>query len=174
MDNEYLHVAPTTLDELRRLATTGMLYAMIDACDAGAVPFKMRELGPERAACMYSGKAEEAYWDFAPYLATADAGLLDWIVATLWKGPWGFFAVTETNLATVRTHFKRFTFATMPDGQQVYFRYYDPRILPVFLENADRAELSQFFGPVRTFIVAGKWPAQDVMQRYSHLPGGRT
>ena len=35
-----------------------------------------------------------------------------------------------------------------PTGQPWYFRYYDPRVLPKFIENATEAELDRFFGPV--------------------------
>src|SRR5689334_20467389 len=83
-----LELRPTTIDELRRFAEAGYLYAVIDACDAPAVPEKAKKLGEEFAVSLFKGSAEEDYWAVAPYLFKVLPETLDWIVATLWKEPW--------------------------------------------------------------------------------------
>ena len=153
MSKPALEVKEMTTQNLWELADSRLLYAILDACDAEAVAFKMKELGEEVAVCLYGGKAAQDYWDFAPYLARVDRDLLGWIADNLWEERWGFFAVTMANLKALRYHFRHFTFVRLPDGQVVYFRYYDPDILSTFLENATAAELTRFFGPVRAFIV---------------------
>ena len=139
------------LSDLQKLASRGQLYAILDACDAPAVPPKVKELGEENGVSLYRGEAEEDYWAIAPYLVRVDGSVLDWIVTALWEQPWGIFVVAEADLETLRTHFRKFLTAQMPDREKVYFRFYDPRVIQQFLPTCNDAELSEFFGPVQKF-----------------------
>ena len=153
----------TSVDDLRAHAGNGRLYAILDACDAPPVPAKVQELGDRRATCLYAGRAEEYDWATAPYLVKVDCELLDWIKATLWDGPWGIFAVADADLKATRRHFRRFIYARSPDGELLYFRYYDPRVLKLYLGTCTTAEIEVFFGPVKTYIVAGGGKGQEML-----------
>jgi len=148
-----LETRAASLDELRELARAGRLYAVIDACDTPAVPEKARELGDERAVSLYRASADEMYWAFAPYLFRVDWDLLDWIIADLWHEPWGIFAVADESLEEVRRHFRRFLLVHAPDGEQWYFRFYDPRVLPPFLQASTAGEIAELFGTLHAFVV---------------------
>ena len=149
-----VRITESSLEDLRRQIeqAPGTVYAILDACDEPRVPVKVKELGPERAVCLYRGSAEEEYWAVAPYLVVVDEELLDWIIETLWNDPWGVFAVAETDLVQMRKHFRRFLIVQHPDERQVYFRYYDPRLLSSFLNTCTEEEVGQFFGPVVRFV----------------------
>jgi hypothetical protein len=152
--------------ELRELADQGCLYAVLDACDTPAVSQKAGELGMERAVSLYRGSADEMYWAIAPYLFAVDAELLDWITATLWGGPWGIFAVADTGLEELRKHFRRFLLVHSPEGEQLYFRFYDPRVLAGFLPLCTGAEAMELFGPVTHYgIPSQDAPAVTLIQR---------
>ena len=144
--------------ELREAADAGRLYAVLDACDTPSVPETAREVGDARAVSLYRGSAEEMYWAVAPYLFSVDGALLDWIVETLWAEPFGIFAVADDDLETLRRHFRRFLMVRSPEGAQWYFRYYDPRVLPTFLESANAEELREVFGPLRAYAVPAVAP----------------
>jgi hypothetical protein len=148
-----LQTRPATLDELRELAGGGRLYAVIDACDTPAVPEKAREVGDARAVSLYRGTSDEMYWAFAPYLFVVDGELLDWIVSELWSEPWGIFAVSDEDMDAVRRHFRRFLLVQAPNGEQWYFRFYDPRVLSLFLPTADAEQLTEIFQLVRALGV---------------------
>ncbi|MDR3719927.1 MAG: DUF4123 domain-containing protein [Bryobacteraceae bacterium] len=143
----------TTLDELNRLAERGYVYVILDACDAPAVPGKARSLGEARAASLYNGTSQQDYWAIAPYLCQADPKLLEWIQALLWKDPWGIIAVSTSSFETLRAHFRKFLIVQSPEGEYWYFRFYDPRVLPVFLESSNAGELKEFFGPVQAYAM---------------------
>lgn len=136
-----------SLGDLRQAAVRGELYTILDACDEPRVPVKVRELA-ERAVPLYQGKAQEELWAIAPYLAQADAALVDWIASSLWAAPWGIFAIGECGLETLRTHLRRFLLVDAPDDEHWYFRFYDPRVLARFLPTCNAAQVSDFFGPV--------------------------
>jgi Domain of unknown function (DUF4123) len=142
-----------SLDQTRGLAQAGCLYAVVDACDEPEVSSKVRELGPGRAVSLYRGGAEEDYADVAPYLVCADPATLQWITDVLWSRPWGILIYAETPLEALRTHLRHFL--KVRSNQKTYFfRFYDPRVLPGFLESSNRAEIRQFFGPVQAFGVS--------------------
>jgi hypothetical protein len=143
----------TTLDELENLAERGCVYVILDACDAPVVPEKARNLGEGLAVSLYNGTAQEDYWALAPYLCRADKKLLEWVKASLWKEPWGIVVVSTADFAAVRAHFRRFLVVQSPEGEYWYFRFYDPRVLPVFLESSNDNELKDFFGPVQAYAV---------------------
>ena len=126
----------TTLGELEKLAANGYVYVVLDACDAPAVPEKARSLGEERAMSLYNGTAQEEYWAIAPYLCKADAELLQWIRGSLWEDAWGIIAVSKADFGAMRAHFRKFLMVQSPEGEFWYFRFYDPRVLPVFLESS--------------------------------------
>jgi hypothetical protein len=142
---------PASLDQLRRLAPAGKLYAILDACDEPTVPKKCAELGEQRAISLYRGAAQEKHAHVAPYLAQADDGLIDWIAQTIWKRPWGIFAWVDASFDESRKHFRRFLQAQLPDGREMLFRFYDPRVLPTYLHNCNPEELRDFYGPARAF-----------------------
>jgi len=155
----------SSVETLRQYAASGMLFAILDACDEPAVPQKISELGDVRAVSLYRGGAEEDYSAIAPYLVQVDSALLDWIVAALWEHPWGIFAVSPANLETLRTHFRKFLIVQMPDTEKFYFRYYDPRVLKSFLPTCSEAELAEFLGPVQAY--AGGEPGTETVRLWS-------
>lgn len=162
-----LELRTGSLAHLRRFADRRYLYAILDAYDSPSVPEKVREIGLDKGVCLFTGEAETKYWALAPYLAAVDAGLLDWMVQIVWKAPWGVFILSKVPMDGLREHLRRFLMVRLPDGERWYFRYYDPRILPVYLSNCEPPELQQFFGPVRAFAIPNPG-SEDVS--FLHFP----
>ena len=46
------------------------------------------------------------------------------------------------------------------DGKTLYFRFYDPRVLRMFLPTCAPEQLAEFFGPVESFYVEDEDPAR--------------
>lgn len=132
------------------------LFAVLDSCDAPQVTAQAHALGAERAVSLYRGAAEREFAAVAPYLLAVDAKVLDWIAATLAETPWGILAVAPVTLDVLRRHFRRFLRVRGPRDESWYFRFYDPRVLPPFLESCTVDEVEQLFGPVRQFVVPGQ------------------
>jgi hypothetical protein len=140
-----------TVREAREWAESGELYAILDACDAPLVVEKVKELGEERAVSLYRGTAEEEFESIAPYLVVVDAAVFDWIVETLWPEPWGVFVRATSTLDQLRTHFRKFLLVEGPEGEEWYFRFYDPRVLGTYLDTCTADEVVDFWGPISQF-----------------------
>lgn len=148
-----LRVQQGTPEQLRQFAAAGYLFAVLDATGHPNVPEKARQLA-DRSISLFQGTAEENHWDVAPYLFRVDEATLAWIEQTLWNEPWGVFVMSRGSLEDLRGHLRRFLLVELPDGERWFFRYYDPRILKVYLPACDETELQLIFGAGETGIRA--------------------
>ena len=149
-----LHAEHSAVFGARQLARGSTLWAILDACDAPPVRPKVESLGDKRGVSLYKGTAEERYADLAPYLVAVDDDLLDWILTTLWGDPWGILVQSTASLEELRTHFRKFLLVSAPNGEEWYFRWYDPRVLEKYLPTCTDEELRAFFGPVTSYGVS--------------------
>lgn len=167
MENSFIKITDFDIAVLRKQLETegkegspGTLFAILDACDEPRIPEKAY-LSGDNAVSLYQGDAQAACRSFAPYLFLVDLELFDWIVGNyLNRGgrcePWGVFLLADTgsnDMEQLRTHFQQFISVLDPDGEEVYFRFYDPRVLPDYLSLCTREEVDIFFSPVRCFYL---------------------
>ncbi len=138
---------------VQRWAAAGHLWAILDATDAPLVLELVNTLGPDRAVSLYRGRAEEDLVAIAPFLVQLDPPTFGLITERLWSEPWGVLAVATTTIEELRFHFRRFLIVESPGGEDWYFRFYDPRVLPKFLAASNDQERTEFFGPVSAFGV---------------------
>jgi uncharacterized protein DUF4123/FHA domain-containing protein len=135
------------------------LYALLDASREPSV-LKVILESKEEHQSLYEGPQGAQLAHFAPYLVRVPqkSSLLDTLVQQAWSKSWGIFVTSDTPLKDLRTHFRHFLTVKLPDGQQVYFRYYDPRVLRLFLPTCLPEETKQFFGPVKHFLMEAEDP----------------
>jgi len=65
---------------------------------------------------------------------------------------------SDAGLKELQEHFRRYLQVQDSEGKKLFFRFYDPRVLRVYLPSCTRKELFTFFGPVRRFILDGEGP----------------
>lgn len=138
-------------------------WTILDATDVPTLPDRIEEeytLG----RCLYQDEAAVEYRNCAPYLARLDQRLYLWIKDGLASEPWGIALICPGDLDAVADHFRRFTFVTDPEGEKIFFRYFDPRVLPTFLRLADPTRRAEFFGPVDEFWIPTR--GVEVFDRY--------
>jgi hypothetical protein len=136
------------------------LYALLDAAREPSIP-AMLESVPEAHQSLYEGPKAEELAPYAPYLVElgADSPLLAALALRGLGKSFVVFVTAARPFDEVRRHFRRFLMAEAEDGQEVYFRFYDPRVLRVFLRTCTREELAEFFGPIHAFWLEGRDPA---------------
>jgi pSer/pThr/pTyr-binding forkhead associated (FHA) protein len=135
------------------------LYALLDASREPSV-LKVILESKEEYQSLYEGAQGAQLAHFAPYLVRVPqkSALLDTLIQQAWSKSWGVFLTCDKHLKELRTHFRHFLTVKLPDGQQVYFRYYDPRVLRLFLPTCLPEETTQFFGPVKQFLIEAEDP----------------
>ena len=135
------------------------LYALLDASREPSV-LKVILESKEDYQSLYEGPQGAQLAHFAPYLIRVPqkSQLLETLIQQAWSKNWGVFLTCDKPLKDLRTHFRHFLTVKLPDGQQVYFRYYDPRVLRLFLPTCLPEETTQFFGPVKQFLMEAEDP----------------
>jgi len=132
------------------------VYAVLDGA---SVPNIIQNLAKYKAKsiCLYRGELDLELAQTAPYLVLLkpDSDLTDWVLSGIGHH-WGIFAISKANMKDMRKHFRTFLMVYDPDGQPMYFRYYDPRVLRVFLPTCNDDEIRQIFGPVDRYYVESK------------------
>lgn len=138
-----------------------LVYAIVDAArDPRIHPGVVAS--PDTSACLYSANPTSAMATVAPYLVALDpkAPFTRQLLSVGWGDAWGIFVRTPVEIERVRRHFKRFLRARTEDGQTVVFRYYDPRVLRVYLPTCTEDELLQLFGFATDIVMEGETPDQ--------------
>jgi pSer/pThr/pTyr-binding forkhead associated (FHA) protein len=129
------------------------LYVLLDAAAEPSV-LKVLLESKEEYQSLYQGASGAQLTHFAPYLVRLpkESPLLETLVQQGWGKNWGVYLTCDQPLEELRKHLRHFLMVTMPDGKQVYFRFYDPRVLRVYLPTCSAEETTQFFGPIRSYV----------------------
>lgn len=149
-------VAKSVTDTL--FSQEGMnVFAVLDGASVPDLLQTLYEHQPEYV-CLYRGQLEPDLASVAPYLVHihSDTPLADWLIQKGWGEHWGIFALTDTDLITMRKHFRKFLTVHDSDGKPLLFRYYDPRVLRLYLPTCNAEELATIFGPISSYLVEGE------------------
>jgi hypothetical protein len=118
-------------------ATSAMpLYAVLsNVSDAQAVKNYYITDGSQTPYGLYSGTPYEHWFSVMPMLVRLDehSPFLDWINNTEHKD-WGWLARSHLPFANICAHLRSLTQAIMPDGETVFFRYWDGEYLSIMLD----------------------------------------
>jgi len=130
------------------------VYAVLDGASAEQLP---QQIGRHAvaSACLLPGELDPGLAQVAPYLVALDAQspFTDWVIGEGWGRHWGIFAVSGAGLRTLRRHFRSLLTVYDPDNLPLFFRYYDPRVLRVYLPTCTSEELDVVFGPVHRYLM---------------------
>jgi hypothetical protein len=139
-------------------------YLLLDSAQIGTEISTAKELNPEFDS-LYRGQSEISLTMVAPYLfpfnPQTDFG--KWYMQNGWGNSWGVLAYSDLDLKALVKHFRHFLMVKREDGEQLYFRFYDPRVLRVFLPTCDERQLNDFFGPVDFLICEDEDPGNGLV-----------
>ncbi|MEW4568323.1 DUF4123 domain-containing protein [Tautonia sp. JC769] len=126
----------------------------------------------ERFQSLYEGLLADQLVESAPYLVSlpSRSPFLETLATQGWGKSWGILLVSPSPFETIRKHLRRFLTINHEGGGQVVFRFYDPRVLSIFLPSCTPGEARDFFGPVQGFLVEGDGAAE--LRRFSIVPNG--
>jgi hypothetical protein len=146
------------------------VFAVLDGASVSELLQKLDEHKPDYE-CLYRGELAPDMAEVAPYLIRLepDSEFTEWVIGEGWGNHWGVFAVARADLRSLRQHFRRFLMVHDEEGKPLYFRYYDPRVLRVYLPTCNGEELNTIFGPVAAYILEGEKP--DSLLRFE-APSG--
>ncbi|MEM7260867.1 MAG: DUF4123 domain-containing protein [Planctomycetota bacterium] len=132
------------------------VYAVLDAAGIPGLPDLLREHGLPHC-CLFSGKLEPGVAEAAPYLVELEreSAFTELVFGDGWSEAWGLFATFDGSIGfrDVRRHFRTFLRVRGPKGKVVFFRYYDPRVLRLYVPTCESNELESILGPATRLAV---------------------
>lgn len=113
-------------------------------------------------SCLYAGRIPWVLQRAAPHLVVLEPGdpFTQYLLDEGWGNSWGVFLRTELPMLEVRRHLRSLLRVRDESGKYFIFRWYDPRVLRVYLPTCLIAELRTVFGPVETFYCEGDLPSR--------------
>ena len=154
------------IDQLWRLTDQGtkpQIYTILDAArDERIYPGILNS--DNEYICLYRGKQASDLADVAPYLVKLERGdaFTNWLLTQGWGRSWGIFLSSDAPFNQLRQHFRTFLMVYDDKGKPLYFRYYDPRVLRVYLPTCNEEELKVLFGPVSRYYAEG--PNKEIIE----------
>ncbi len=148
------------------------LFALMDAARDPRVREVLAAHAEEHAS-LFEGEEGRELAEVAPYLVRLPAGspLLEALVREGWGRSWGVYVTSKRPLREVRRHFRRFIMVRDESGRVLYFRFYDPRVLRVFLPACTPRQTSQLFEDITAVLLEDKAPGR-LLRFDAPTPGG--
>ena len=130
------------------------VFAVLDGASIPDLLQRLYEQQPQHV-CLYRGELEPDMAEVAPYLVRLekDSDFTDWLIEKGWGEHWGIFALSRESLSAMRRHFRAILVVYTPENKPVYFRYYDPRVMRVYLPTCNVEDLSKVFGSVDHYLL---------------------
>jgi len=135
------------------------LYAVFDAArDKQIIELLLSELGHVYFESLYDGSKSVRLASVAPYLVEiqAESHFFKKFLLNGWGDSWGILIKSKENFKNIREHLCLFLIIQKESKKELYFRFYDPRVLRMFLPTCTDIQLQQFFGLIDNFFVEGE------------------
>ncbi len=122
-------------------------FAILDGAISPAILDLLNQSGAYYQS-LYEGEQSADIARYGPYLAQIqpDRPFLPYLVKAAWGMFWGVFLGSPQSFEETRKHLRNFLIVDNGTGSKVLFRYYDPRVLRVFIPNCEAAQRKEFFG----------------------------
>jgi hypothetical protein len=122
------------------------LYCIVDCAAAPGLHGELMRAG--RCCALLAGKLDPDLAEASPHLAQIEqnAPLLNLLVSPEGRaGGFGCVLHADMTLGTLWRTLRKKLIARMPDGEVVMFRFFDPRVLPPYLDSLPPEECAPWF-----------------------------
>ncbi|WNG18841.1 DUF4123 domain-containing protein [Cystobacter fuscus] len=137
---------------LQSLAAEAPLFAILDAARTPRILELLQE-SVEEYQSLYEGPQGQALAEVAPYLVSLppQSRLLESLTLEGWMQNWGIYLTCPSPFLELRRHLRKFLMVEAEDNDhRLYFRFYDPRVLRIFLPTCSARQREEFLGPIHT------------------------
>lgn len=129
------------------------VYGILDGASIENLPQRLYDMAPPNF-CLFRGKLGPDLATVAPYVVgmVKNSSFSEWFLSNEPGNHFGIFALSRHSIQEMRSHFRDLFIVHKEDGDPMYFRFYDPRVIRTFLQTCNEQELKTFFGPIETYI----------------------
>ncbi len=130
------------------------IFALLDAARSDAIYPKLMASNVE-SVCLFRGENAVEMAHVAPYLVRLeqDDPFTHWVIDHGWGNSWGIFVESSATIGELKRHFRSILQVYDEEGKSLFFRFYDPRVLRVYLPTCNAGELEIVFGALGSFFL---------------------
>lgn len=138
----------------------GCNYLLLDGARITADIVAIKANYVSQGKSLYLGKTKEDIEDVGPFLFSLKPNddLTGWFNNNGWGNACGLLVFSRVPYDDLFRHCRKFLLVKTEDQQELYFRFYDPRVLRIFLPTCSSGQLREFFGPIEFFILEDEDP----------------
>lgn len=138
---------------------TDYLFAIVDtARDERILPLLKASNNPYQS--LFEGVRARWLEEFTPYLVSLPkrSSLLEQLVHLGWGNRWGVYLSSRQTFQTLMSRMRQFLWVQTEAREKLYFRFYDPNILQVFLFISTSKQANELFRDVSSYLMEAKKP----------------
>jgi hypothetical protein len=143
-----------------------LTYMIIDGASVAALIDHLYDDEPD-FSCLLKGMLEPDMQEVAPYIVQLRDGepFTEWVLASALGRHWGIVLCTSLDLRTLDRRYRKLLRVRGPDGEPLFFRFYDPRVLRTFLPTCEEDDLDIWFDGVRHYYAEA--PEEGALLRFT-------
>lgn len=135
------------------------LYGIVDSARNEEV-FRYLITGNVIYKSLFEGTMDVQSFGVSGFLVECkkESSLFQWMTTEVWGNSCCIFFTSKSSFDELFIHFQQFNRVYLEDDEVVLFRYYDPRVLRVYLPSCNHNEIDAFFGDVNNFFAESENP----------------
>ncbi|RLD61572.1 MAG: hypothetical protein DRJ05_02350 [Bacteroidetes bacterium] len=135
------------------------LYGIVDSAKNDDV-FRFLATGDVKYRSLFDGTMDVQSFGVSGFLVECEKEslLFEWMTTEAWGDSCCIFFTSKSSFDEVFVHFQKFNRVYLEGNEVVLFRYYDPRVLRIYLPTCNRNETKTFFGEVKSFFAENEDP----------------
>jgi hypothetical protein len=140
------HLAPLELMEFIQQIRSPCYIVTEAARDEAILEFI--QSNSQISHCLYSGNTQIRLARYAPYLFRADLGdpAIRRFINDGWGESWYILLSSRSHVQQIVTQLRKSLIVSSESGKDLYFRFYDPRVLRSYLPLCTQDDLSKLMG----------------------------
>lgn len=145
----------------QHLQTDQQLYAIIDGAIINNLMGKIYELEDNPSfSPLYKDTLLAGCMEISPCLVAIqyNSAFLNHLINHQAKPNWGVLLLSNQDLTTLTAYCQSLLYATTPKGEDVLFRYYDPRTIKPLMLGSNELERNQLLGPIQQLLTKDPTP----------------
>ncbi|HMP93077.1 MAG TPA: DUF4123 domain-containing protein [Phnomibacter sp.] len=141
------------------METNAPNFAIIDGARALSRIASLTDTGIKHQN-LYKGKQGDALAPVAPYLFEyhLQHAVHRAFCSNALGNAWGLLCYADVSFEEMHMHLRKLLVVQTEAYKKLYFRFYDPRVLRIFLPTCNAAQLVEIFGPVQYFLMEDDEP----------------
>ncbi|EKU99381.1 hypothetical protein Lepto7375DRAFT_1408 [Leptolyngbya sp. PCC 7375] len=136
------------LKHLRPQQQGNKLYMLLDAAQDPSIYKALSSFDKTSYGSIFPTQIAQELTTVVPYLLLLDrrTNATKKLLEDCWGKSWGIFLESTNSLEELIKHMQTLLLVKDHDNRSLHFRYYDPRVLRVFLPTCNDAELATVLG----------------------------